>query len=157
MWGSSHLLGIEGLPLGVSRFQVFLAIKPILKGAQYWKTLRNAYDLSDNLFIYRHDVRLAFTSKEPEREQLMSKPERDALSKLPEQVTIYRAMTEQEFISGKFGVSWTLEKKVAKFFAETYGRNLATRKHKRVIHSITINKSEVVALSRCFLNVRNQR
>ena len=37
------------LPVGISRFQAFLAIQSVLTDKQYWKTLRDAYVSSDDL------------------------------------------------------------------------------------------------------------
>jgi hypothetical protein len=54
IYGSSHLEPIDGLPLGVTIFQVFLSLKPILKGKLYWETLHEAYTMSDNLYNYRY-------------------------------------------------------------------------------------------------------
>jgi hypothetical protein len=62
-FGNSHLMPIEGYPIGVSKFQAFLAIRWLLKGRLYWYALRKAYDGSDNLFHYRHDVQLAFKKR----------------------------------------------------------------------------------------------
>jgi hypothetical protein len=151
-WGSSHIFPIQGCPLGVTKFQVFLAIYRILKDKLYWYALRNSYDGSDNLFHYRHDIAIAFSSKEPNRQFLMQKKERDFLESLPEQITIYRGMTEDELRQKDFGVSWTLKKEVAEFFANTYQRNYATKHLKKVVHEITISKSEVIA----FFNQRTE-
>ncbi|RMZ50070.1 hypothetical protein EB822_10355 [Flavobacteriaceae bacterium PRS1] len=75
----------------------------------------------------------------------MSKKELKYLKELPPVITIYRGMTEEELLSGQFGISWSLKKNVAIFFAETYSRNSSTHKLKKVIHKITINKSKVIA------------
>lgn len=49
-FGSSHIMALPGSPVGVSKFQAFLAIKPVLKGKFYWNALRQAYDLSETCF-----------------------------------------------------------------------------------------------------------
>src|SRR5438445_79431 len=98
---------------GVSAFQAFLTLKPELQGKKYWETLRWGYTGTDNLYHYRNDVRVAFSSSEPKRECLMTKDERSYLRSLPEKLTIYRGMTEEEAKSENFGLSWTLEKEVA--------------------------------------------
>jgi hypothetical protein len=153
--GSSHiepiLLGLT-VPIGITKFQAFLALKPILKGKLYWHTLRRAYELSDNLFQYRFDVLNAFQSDEPYREYLMDKEERKFLKGLPERVTIYRGMTSKEKKSGYFGSSWTLGKEKAGFFAHIYGRNMATRDLKKTIHKLEVNKSEILA----YMNSRGE-
>ncbi len=82
----------------------------------------------------------------------MDSRERNYLKKLPEQIKIYRGMTEQELEGKSFGVSWTLKKEVADFFAFDYWRNTATAHLKKTVHEITINKSDVIA----FLNDRRE-
>jgi hypothetical protein len=54
-------------------------------------------------------------------------------------------MSEKELKSGNFGVSWTLSKKVARFFAEDYKRNYDTRKHKKIVHSMIVDKASIIA------------
>lgn len=144
-FGNSHQIPIEGFPLGVTRWQVFLALSPILEGRLYWQALGIAYIASDNLYHYRHDVRFAFLKCEPEREQLMTKQERDYLAALPDQITIYRGMTREELSQKSFGISWTLKREQAEFFANEYPRNYATNHLERVVHELIINKSEVIA------------
>lgn len=151
-WGNSHIFPIEGLPIGITKFQVFLAIKPLLKGKLYWYALRGAYEMSDNLNYYRYDLKLAFLADEPQRYSLMTKEELKYFDALPEQITIYRGMTENELMQKSFGCSWTLKKETAEFFAYTYQRNFATKHLKKVVHEMTINKSDVIA----FLNNRDE-
>jgi len=75
----------------------------------------------------------------------MSKREQKYLSILPEDLTIFRGMTVQEFESGDFGVSWTLKKDVAEFFAYTYGRNQATSHLPKMVHELHVKKSDIIA------------
>jgi len=150
--GSSHIIPSPGLPLGVTKFQAFMSIKPLLKGKLYWYALRNAYDMSDNLFPYRYDLKIAFQSNELERHALMNNKERAYLQRLSEKITIYRGMTESELDSKNFGISWTLKKDTAIFFAEKYQRNLATNNFKKVVHKLILNKSDVIA----FFNERKE-
>ena len=144
--GSSHVYPIQGIPIGVSKFQAFLAMAPILHGRLYWYALSKAYTGSDDLFSYRHDVRLAFESSEPEREYLMIKSERTRLENLPNKLKIFRGMTERERDSKEFGLSWTLDREVAEFLATKYPRNISTQGEKKLVHEIEINKSDVIAL-----------
>lgn len=148
----SCIFKIEGQPLGITIFQAFLAISRILKERLYWKALRIAYDCSDNLYHYRYDVKKSFKSDEPFRDYMMSKRERDYLHNLPEEITIYRGMTRKEFASKEFGISWSIKKEIAEFFAFTYGRNFSTKHLKKTVHQMTINKKDVIA----FLNERKE-
>lgn len=148
---------IDGILFGIgvnsyNRFPTFLNLIPKLIGKYYWYALRNSYDMSDNLFDYRNDIKLAFLSKEPQREFSMTSKERKYLKELPEKITIYRGMTESELKQNEFGCSWSLKKEVAEFFACTYQRNFATRNFKKKVHELTINKSEVIA----FFNERKE-
>lgn len=135
-----------------NRFYVFLKMVPRLKGKYYWYALRNAYDSSDNLYHIKEIVKGSFAKDEPERQSLMSKEEREYLTGLPEHITIYRGMTEVEYKSGDFGISWTLKKEVAEFFMHTYLRNHSTNHLKKVVHELVINKSDVIA----FFNERQE-
>jgi len=135
-----------------NRFQTFIKLIPKLKGKSYWYALRNSYDMSDNLFEYSAIVKGCFLKDEPQRECLMQSNEMEYLKNLPEQITIYRGMTENELKQKSFGCSWTLEKDIAEFFANTYQRNFATKHLKKIVHEMNINKSEVIA----FFNNRNE-
>lgn len=130
----------------------FLLIKKKLRGELYWYALRNAYDSTDNLFRHKYEVRKAFNRRELGRSKLMSEEEIEYLDTLPETLTIYRGMTEEELKSGVHGVSWTLKKETAEFFREKYGRNYATNHLKKVVHVLIIKKSKVIA----FINGRNE-
>lgn len=135
-----------------TRFQTFIKLMPKLKGKSYWYALRNSYDMSDNLFEYSGIVKGCFLKNEPQREYLMLPDEMEYFKTLPEQITIYRGMTEKELKQKSFGCSWTLKKEVAEFFAYTYQRNFATKNLKKVVHEMIINKSEVIG----FFNGRNE-
>jgi hypothetical protein len=148
---------IDNLIFGIgvnsyNRFQTFLGIIPKLTGENYWYALRNSYDCSDNLFEVSGLVKGCFLKDEPQRECLMLPDEVEYLNTLPEIITIYRGMTENEFNQKSFGISWTLKKEVAEFFANTYQRNLATNHLKKKVHEMTIDKSEVIA----YFNERNE-
>ena len=145
MYGSSHLIPLPGWPNGITKFQAFLAIKPLLKNRLYWYALQLAYTASDNLFDYKADVFKAFSADHTERDHLMNARERNYLNRLPDEITIYRGMTKSELDSGNFGISWTLNRERAEFFAKTYARNYATDKYEKVVHALTIKKQDVIA------------
>lgn len=127
------------------RFPMFLTMSKGLKGELYWYTLRQCYEISDNLFRYRKEIKESFSSNESERNKLMTKRELNYLNSLPEEITIYRGMTIEEFKSGEFGVSWTLKKKVGEFFMKTYGRNFDTNHLPKMVHKLTIKKSDIIS------------
>ncbi len=61
-------------------------------------------------------------------------------------------MTKIESKSRNYGISWTLKKEVAEFFAYTYIRNHAICGLRKTVKSTVINKSDVVA----FFNGRKE-
>lgn len=144
-YGSSHIEPIDGLPVGVTIFQVFLSLKPILKGKLYWETLREAYTMSDNLYNYRYDLRAAFMSKEENRDSLMSKKEIKILNNLPDKVKIYRGVTTDEIENNDFGLSWSLNREVAEFFAFKYRRNYDTSSSLKTVIELEVDKNEIIA------------
>ena len=133
------------LPIGITRFEVFLAIAPILKGRKYWQALRNAYIMSDNLYAYRIDVRIAFMSNEPDRISLMRKNELKEFEQLPEMVKIYRGASIEEEENDDYGISWTLSLEKAHYFAFEYPRNVDTDEHEKRIYSRVVPKSKILA------------
>ena len=146
---------IQDLLWGVdsyNRFETFLHYRQKLKGKLYWYALRIAYENGDNLFEYANTIKACFKSTEPFRESLMREEELEYLMSLPEKITIYRGMTEIEFINKNFGCSWSLKKEVAEYFAYEYSRNHSTNHFKKVVHKIKINKKDVIA----FLNDRQE-
>jgi len=126
-------------------FSDFLKISNHLKGRKYWEVLSSVYSRADNLYQFRHILKSVFFSNEPGREFLMSEEDRGIFNNLPDSITIYRGMTEREFRSKSFGISWTIKKEVAEFFAYQYERNYATEKLKKTIHQLTVNKSDLIA------------
>ncbi|GAA4435512.1 hypothetical protein GCM10023188_27570 [Pontibacter saemangeumensis] len=111
----------------------------------YWKALRSVYVSSDDLYYMREEVREAFSTP-GSRYLLMNEEERQELRELPETVTIYRAMSEEEARSEEYGVSWTLSEKTAVFFRDEYVRNHTTAHLPRTIVRLQIPKSSIVAL-----------
>jgi hypothetical protein len=147
---SSHATpGFDNWP---TKFEMFRVISDLLKGKKYWYALRIAHLDSDNRFRYRMAFKKAFKSQQPNRETLMSEKDRKYLQELPEKITIYRGMTVEEFKDGDWGVSWSLKKDVAMYYAQVYGRNYDTKHLKKMVHKLVVNKSEVIA----FINSRRE-
>lgn len=134
-------IGVDSM----NRFPTFLSVKKNLTPALYWYGLGSAYISSDNLYIYRNQVRRCFSSKLPERENVMTTRERKKIESLPDTLTIYRGMTVLEAESERYGVSWTMSLKVAKFFRDIYRRNYSTNGLSRTIVSLNIDKKDIVA------------
>jgi hypothetical protein len=62
-------------------------------------------------------------------------------------------MTIAEFECFDIGISWTLSKKVAEFFAYKYLRNFSTEKLPKMVHSEIVNKKNLL----CYLNGRKEQ
>ncbi len=76
-------------------------------------------------------------------EMLKRKREREAYDSLPEYVTLYRGCSKQEanFDEGNcFGISWTLKREIAEFFAFRHTQE------DRAVFSIEVHKDEIAAL-----------
>jgi len=127
------------------RFQKFLEIQDKLNDKDYWKILSYAYTCSDDLFHLKEDVKEAFIVDRSYREFLMDEEDFEVYNSLPEKLIIYRGMTNEELESGDFGVSWTLSKEIAGFFAHTYGRNFSTEDKPKTIHQLEVSKVEIIA------------
>lgn len=115
----------------------------------YWKTIAHCYILS-NLGHSESDIITYYLNTDrPNRHFLMEEEERKFLDELPEKITIYRGCSKKEIKSNKLRFSWTLDKKVAEFFAYEHINGLSESFEKvksdfDVIEK-TINKSEVIA------------
>lgn len=116
----------------------------------YWKTIAHCYTNS-NLGHSKNDV-ISFylQGNRPNRHFLMEEDERKFLIELPEQITIYRGCSKKEIKNNKHRYSWTLDKKIAEYFAFEYvnlSLNQPVEKDKSNFDVVekTINKSEVIA------------
>ena len=136
-----------------NRFSVFLEHEAAFTDKEYWYALSIAYTDSDNLYKLRDVVKSCFNSQRPHKEYLMTPYERMKVASLPDKVTVYRGMSIEEMKSGKYGLSWTLSKKVAQFFAEIYRRNVDTRNHEKVVHTKLVDKKSIV----CYFSDRKER
>ena len=75
--------------------------------------------------------------------ELASTPEMlDLFDSLPSQITIYRGGSVKEYESGLLGVSWSLERGVAEYFA--FFNYYGTEPH--IVMSASINKEDVLAM-----------
>ena len=137
---------ILGYANSYTRFQTFLDILPRLKSEDYWYALRNAYDSSDDLYHLRKEVRKAFLRRFKNRFSLMSAKEIQKLNSLPKKFKIYRGMTELEFRSHEYGVSWTFIKARGIYFRDKYTRNHATQHLQKVLAVATVNKKDIIAI-----------
>ncbi len=138
-----------------NRMSIFMNRAHELTDKEFWFGFRNAYDSSDNL-LHSKDEILFFIGcniGRVHKEYLMNQYERRYFKKLPSTLVLYRGMTIQEYESGEFGMSWTLSKKVAEYFAYTYKRNHATANSHKMVCNKVINKDVLL----CYLSERKER
>ena len=137
-----------------NRFPAFLKLymDAIISYQQFMDNLIDVYTMSDNLYKYRDLVRTAFEWYKSILDESNSKFTDDYINSLPQYVKVYRGMTQAESRNKKYGVSWTLDKNVAEFFAYEYCRNLDTAKYKKTVKSKIINKDDIIY----YTNQRNE-
>jgi hypothetical protein len=83
-----------------------------------------------------------FKSDRKEKEFIMSDSEREVIKTLPNEVTIYRGMSKDEYQSKKYRFSWTLDKSIAEMFVN---RNNLLYKKEFVVCELIIPKDKIVA------------
>jgi hypothetical protein len=86
----------------------------------YWKMVGECYTCSSLAHTDESTILKYLNDTRPEKEHLMDEEERKFFNDLPDEVNIYRGCTKKEIKSGKFRISWTLDRKIAEFFAFEY-------------------------------------
>ena len=109
---------------------------------EYWTELASAYILQNYKKIPYKVYYELFSSKRSKREKLMDEEEFKLFRKLPNEITIYRGGSKTELKAKKFGVSWTLDRKIAEKFADI--KSIRDKKEMIVIEK-TISKKDVIA------------
>jgi hypothetical protein len=111
---------------------------------EYWNNLSNIYTL---LVGNREKIPLlkkAFQLEKGESDCLMTEQEKSFLGNLPDEVKIYRGMSYEESESGDYGLSWTLDKSRAEFFAFDHPDAAFAPEEKTVVEK-TVSKDEIIA------------
>ena len=96
------------------RFQPFLEIIPRLTDEEYWWLLRDVWTGEEEVMPQMPNWLRLFESKRPGREHLMTDPERASLDTMPDVIQLWRGCGHDSAVRG---MSWTTDKKMAKFFA----------------------------------------
>ncbi len=129
------------------KIRKFYSLRNKFKGVEYWGNLIHTYNTSDNNRYNQEILRELFRSGEPGKETLFTPEVMDIYNSLSDKVTIYRGMTLEEYESGQFGISWTLDPEVAHKFKDTYWRNLDTNHlAERIVHQLEIDKDDIIAI-----------
>jgi hypothetical protein len=118
------------------RLNAFTLIQSKLSDTQYWSLLSDIWTDTENQWQGLDNWKQLLSSKRPSRHYLMNEEEFNLLQSLPENVVIYRGCQPKV---NENGLSWTLNKKKAEFFANRFGK-------KGIILERTISKNDIVAV-----------
>lgn len=123
----------------------------------YWKMVANCYTSSSFAHTDESTILKYLNDTRPEKEHLMDDEEREFFNNLPDKVTIYRGCTKKEIKSGKFRMSWTLDRKIAEFFAFEYinlNHENSFRKDKSLYDIVekSVDKKDLL----CYFGGRNE-
>ena len=132
-WKWSEYVFLHERPYRVAAFK---DIQKQLGDATYWQLLTQIWVDTENQYAYLKDWKKLLASDRGDRHDMMNDEDRQALRSLPNEVTIYRGCQKG---LNENGLSWTLDKSKAEFFANRFGK-------KGIILERKIPKSEIVAL-----------
>jgi hypothetical protein len=118
------------------RVEAFKDIQKQLGDVGYWRLLTQVWVDTENQYAYLKDWKKLLSADRRDRHYMMNEEDDQALRSLPDEVTIYRGCQKG---LNENGLSWTLDKSKAEFFANRFGK-------KGIILERKIPKSEIVAL-----------
>jgi hypothetical protein len=138
-----------------NRLEMFFKKQTELTDKEFWYGFSIAYQCTDDLYRFKDLIKLVLVKniERPHRDYMMTGYERNYFNKLPNEIRLYRGMTKKESESNEFGISWTLSKKVAHFFAYTYQRNLSANNMQKIIYDKVFNKKDAL----CYLSSRKEK
>jgi len=117
------------------RVQGFIEVKEHLTDDQYWRYLGDVWGDSENIWQNFEIWLELFQECRTQTTQFMDKTEQAGFKKLPEVLTIYRGYLPRK---NRDGLSWTLDRSVADWFARRYGQKGKVAKR-------VVRKSDVFA------------
>lgn len=122
------------------RVEAFLDVAKHLSPERYWDLLGEVWTNSENIWQFNEVWRGFFTDERHKefRHHFMSKKDRDLFESLPEKLTVYRGYKTGGV---KEGMSFTLSRKTAKFFAT----RLCTSRCKSYVVEAKIGKDQIFA------------
>ncbi len=82
--------------------------------------------------------------QEANKSFLMSKREQKKFNALPDKVIIYRGVNNPEY---KYGFSWTLDKRIAFWFANN------CENEESYVYKCIVNKKDII----CYFEIRNEK
>jgi hypothetical protein len=118
------------------RVEAFIKIADKLSDTDYWRLLSDVWIDTENQYAYLKEWKKLLASKRSSRHYMMTEEEDNILRALVQEVTIYRGC--QKGIN-EDGLSWTLDKSKAQFFANRFGK-------KGIILERVVSKNDIVAV-----------
>jgi hypothetical protein len=118
------------------RLQAFIQIAPQLSDTKYWSILSGIWTDTENQWQNLEQWKELLSANRSSRHYLMDESEVQLLNSLPEFVKIYRGCVKG---LNENGLSWTLDKAKAKFFANRFSKE-------GIILEREIPKSEIIAV-----------
>lgn len=131
------------------KISTFIKYQNEMSDQKYWKKLKDVYISQDYSPVPDPILIHLFQSDRPGKEHLMNEEDKEVFNQMPDEITIYRAMSKKEYDSGNYRLSWTLNKEVAEFFSE---RSESLYEKDILIHEVKIKKTEAIA----YFNDRNE-
>lgn len=127
----------------------FIKYREEFNDVDYWKMARHLYLYIEYQKV-NHPIYLQlFKYERGNKFYIMDQGEIDFLNELPNELTIFRGMSNEEYKTKNYGFSWTLNEAVAEFFVDRHP-NIHGGEAK--VCERTILKSEVFA----YLNERQE-
>ena len=133
-----------------NKIKYFIEYNNQLNDIEYWTKLSEVYQFQDYNPVPYEILKALFTHDGKGRENLMNEEEKEFFKTLPDQVSIFRAMSLKEFESGEFRFSWSMDKKISEKFKK---RNKMLYKEEHVVHSLQVSKKDILA----FLDSRKEK
>ena len=118
------------------RIEAFQEIQHLLSDTAYWKLLADIWTDTENQWQNYEEWKELIGSERGSRHYLMDEEDDQILRSLPDEVTIYRGCQKR---INENGLSWTLDKSKAEFFAKRLGKN-------GIILEKKISKSDIIAV-----------
>ena len=128
------------------RYNLFCEHQHSLTDDHYWTLLRQIYTYTTITASTRGAYQEWFRSQRPGASHLMTEEERQTLTRIPEHLVIYRGYGHG---NGQ-GISWTLDRRVADWFACRFGGTPAVLRGIAMKHDVRAlllgGESEVIVL-----------
>jgi hypothetical protein len=127
------------------RLEAFARCMSHLNSKQYWQMLGSVWIDSENIWQHQKLWKSLWNSKTPNKEFVMDEEDRGYLTRLPDNIRVYRGVNRA---SNQKGLSWTLDREKAKWFstrftsAKTKSRLIIAEVDKKHVHAYLSGRSE---------------